>query len=168
MGGERRVLRQDPGLQRAQLGARLDADVLDQPLAGGAVGGERLGLAPVAVERRHQLRPQPLAQRVLADEALEVADQPPVAAERELGLDAQLERRGAQLLEPHDRGLRERRVGDVHQRGAAPLAERARERVHGALGIARQHALALVERALEAPQVEAVARAPAARSRARA
>ena len=96
---------------------------------------------------------------MLADEALQLPDHPRVAAERELGLDAQLERRRAQLLEPHDGGLRERRVGDVGQRRSAPLVERARERVDGARGIRRAaRAVALGEAALEAPQVEPVAR----------
>ena len=64
--------------------------------ARGLVGVERLGLASRAVEREHQLAAQPLAQRVLGDQRLELADQLSVAAERELGVDAPLERqRGA-------------------------------------------------------------------------
>ena len=98
---------------------------------------------------------QPLAQRVLGDERLELADELRVAAEREVGVDPLLERREAELLEPDDRGLRERLVGEVGERGAAPererLAQRRRGRSASPAGAVR---LALAEQALEAVQVE--------------
>ena len=43
-------------VQRRAARARLDADLVEQPPARVAVGLERLGLAPAAVEREHQLR----------------------------------------------------------------------------------------------------------------
>src|SRR5439155_709716 len=83
-----------------------------------AVGLERLGLAAVAVEREHQMRPQSLAQWVLGDELLELGEQALVVAEREPGADVPLARRHPQLLEAPYRPLRERLVGKV--RGRAP------------------------------------------------
>ena len=52
-----------------------------------AVGLERLGLAPGAVEREHLLAAQPLAQRMLADERLELAGDLGVAAAGEVRVD---------------------------------------------------------------------------------
>ena len=56
------------------------------------VGRERLGLPAAAVKREHQLRAEALAQRMLGDERLELADHLGVTTEREVGLDALLER----------------------------------------------------------------------------
>ena len=49
-------------------------------------------------------------------------------------------------------------MGDVDQRGSAPLRERLDECVKGALRVGSQCPLADLERALEAPQVESVTR----------
>jgi hypothetical protein len=46
-----------------------------------------------------------------------------VAAEREVGLDPLLERGEAEFLEPSDLGLRERLVGEVRERVAAPQVQ---------------------------------------------
>ena len=69
---ELRVLRQDRVLEGAQLGARLDADLLDERAPGAAVGLERVRLAAAAVQREHQLRAQVLAQRLLGDGGLQL------------------------------------------------------------------------------------------------
>ena len=90
-----------------QLRPGLEADLLDQPGPRGAVGLQRLRLAAVAVEREHELAAQPLAQRMLAHERLQLADHARVVAERELRLDAQLDRRQPQLLQADDRPLGE-------------------------------------------------------------
>ena len=54
-----------------------------------------------------------------------------MAAEREIGVDALLERDGAELLEARDLGLGERLVEEVRERGAAPERERLAERALG-------------------------------------
>ena len=69
---------------------------------------ERLGLSARAVEREHQLAAQALAMGVLRDQRLQLADQLGVAAERKVGLDALLERREAQVVEPAALDLGER------------------------------------------------------------
>ena len=121
---ERRVLGEDRLVQPPQLGAGLDADLLDQHCARVAVGLERLRLAPAAVQREHALGVQPLAQRVLGDERVELADHLGVPAGVEVRVDRQLGRAQPQLVEPADLGGRERLVGDVGQRLAAPQRER--------------------------------------------
>ena len=69
------------------------------------------------------------------DERLELGDELCVAPEREVRLDALLERDGAQLLEPRDLRLRERLVEEVGERGAAPERERLAQRALGGSGV---------------------------------
>ena len=63
------------------------------------VGGERLGLATRAIEGEHQLRAQPLAKRMAADERLSSAEVR-VDLQLELGSDPLLEHAEPQILEP--------------------------------------------------------------------
>ena len=99
------VLREDPSLELVQLRAGLEADLVDQPGARGAVGLQRVRLTAVAVEREHELTAQPLAQRMLAHQRLQLTGEARVLAERELRLDAQLDRRQPQLVQADDRAL---------------------------------------------------------------
>ena len=91
---------------------------------------ERLGLAPAAVQREHPLRVQPLAQRVLGQQRVDLADDLMMATRGEVRIDRQLPRRQPQLLEPSDLSVGERLVGNVRERTAAEqrqrLARRAR------------------------------------------
>ena len=73
-------------MHAAQERARLEAQLLDEELAALAVGLERLRLPAGAVEGEHELGAQPLAQRMRADERLELADDLRVRADRELRL----------------------------------------------------------------------------------
>ena len=66
---------------------------------------------------------QTLPQRVLCDKRLELADQLSILAEREVGLDAQLDRGKPDLLEPGDRRLGEALVRDVRERRPPPQRE---------------------------------------------
>ena len=63
------------GLEPLQLGARVQAEVLDERVAGAAVGVERVGLAAGAVEGEHQLGVEALAVRVLGGQAFELGDE---------------------------------------------------------------------------------------------
>ena len=86
-----RVLREDPPLELLQVRARARARA--RRPAGDARRGRPRAPRPGgrAVEREHQLAAQPLAQRMLANERLSSPTRLGVAAERELGLDPQLE-----------------------------------------------------------------------------
>jgi hypothetical protein len=128
---ERGVLAQDRVVQGAQLGRRLDADLVDQRPAGLAIGLQRLGLAAGPVEREHPLRVQALAQRVLHQQRVDLGDDPVVAPGGELGVDGELGGGQPQLLEAPDLGARERLVRHVDQRLAAEQRERLARRAVG-------------------------------------
>ena len=122
------LLAQDCRFQRAQVGRRLDAEPVDERPVRVAVGGERVGLAARAVEGEHQLAAQPLAQRVLLDQPLELARDLGVPAAREVGLDALADAAQPQVFEPRDLGLGEALGGDVRERRPAPKLERLAQR----------------------------------------
>ena len=65
-GVERRALLQHLLLERPQVGARVDAELIDQQPPHPRVRRQGVGLAPGPVERGDQRRPEPLAQRMLA------------------------------------------------------------------------------------------------------
>jgi hypothetical protein len=84
------LLAQDGALEHAELLARLQPKFLGQQPACTSIGGERVRLALAPVERNHQLPPEPFAQRMLRDEALELGDELRVVAESEPGFDVLL------------------------------------------------------------------------------
>ena len=125
-GGERRAPDPERGSRPAAAAARprLDADLLHQRGARRSIGLERFGLAAGAIQREHALCVQPLAQRMLGRERLELGDHGTVAAGGEVGLDGQLGRSQPQLLQPPDLGCGEWLVGDVGERISAPEGQR--------------------------------------------
>ena len=140
---EGRVVLEDLPLERLELLAGLQPELLDEPAARRLERLERVGLATGAIQREHQLRREALPQRVLAERGREPADEVDVPAIGELALEPPFERGEAQLLEPCDLALRERLEGEVRERRAAPQ----RQRLLVAL---------LPEQPLEAVQVELV------------
>ncbi len=151
---QRAVLPQDRLLELAQRWARLDPQLVDQRAPRALVRGQRFGLPTAAIQRQHQLPAQPLAQRVLRDQPLELGDEVAVASEREVGLDPLLERREAKLLEPPDSRLRKRLVGEVGERGPAPQPQR---RAQLPRSDSRLRGIRLADKALEAKQVKLLA-----------
>ncbi len=105
-------------------GPRLHSELLDQGVAGGAVSPERVRLPARAVEREHELRARPLAQRLRVDDGLQLGHELDVAAEREIGVDSFLQRHEPKLLEPRDLRLREGLVREVGERRPAPERKR--------------------------------------------
>jgi hypothetical protein len=97
---QRGVAGEDGPLEPLELGPGLDAQLLDQPLACPGKGRQRVGLPPAAVQRGHELRPQPLPQRVGVGQLPQLAHQLGVPAQREIGLDAALQRLQALLAKP--------------------------------------------------------------------
>ena len=81
---ERWVLAQDPRVEVAQLGPGLDPELVDEGGAQLAVGAQRVGLAPGAVQRQQALGPEPLTQRVPGGQRLEFCDRLPMASAHEL------------------------------------------------------------------------------------
>ena len=93
------------------------------------VGLERFRLPARAVEGKHELAPKALCQRVLGDQALELADELVVAAESEIRVDTVLEGGEAKLIQPSDLALgrADELVGELERLVAEhPLAERLR------------------------------------------
>ncbi len=135
-GGERAarqalVLAEDRLLQLPQLGAGLQAELVEERLARGAVRLQRVRLAPRAVEREHQQSAEPFPERVLDDQRLELTEHLVVAAEPELGLDPVLGRREPQLVEPRDLALDERVVAEIRERLPTPERQRLLQELGG-------------------------------------
>ena len=103
---QRRVVLQDGPLQLLQGRARLDAELVDERAASLPVGLQGLRLPAGPVQRRHEVAPQALPERMLRDQRLQLPDELAVPAEREVGVDAQLDGRQPDLLEPRDRSAR--------------------------------------------------------------
>src|SRR5205809_5370365 len=69
---------------------------------------------------------------MFGDEAFEFADELPVSAEREVGVDPILVRGESKLLEPNDLRLRERLPGEIGERRATPERKRGLQRLGSA------------------------------------
>jgi hypothetical protein len=99
---------EDRLFELAQLGARLQPQLIAEHPACVAVRVERIRLPAGGVEGAHQLTAESLAQRVLFDQALQLGNEARTLAERELRLDPLLDRLEPKLLQPPDLRLRER------------------------------------------------------------
>jgi len=115
---------QDCALELLQRRARFETEAIDERCPRLSVRIERLGLAPRSIQGEHELPAEPLAQRVIPDQRFELGNDFGMAAERQVGVDAELEGRQTNLLESRDRRLRERLVGQIRQRRTAPERER--------------------------------------------
>ena len=80
-------------MQLLEVGAGVDPELVDKQPTTFLVGGERVGLATRAIERKQQLAAQPLPQRVLTGQSLELRYERSVAAAREVSLDPLLDAR---------------------------------------------------------------------------
>src|SRR5206468_1183196 len=104
-------------------------ELLDQEPPPGSVARERLRLAAAAVQREHQLAERALAQRLLLDECLQLADEPRVLAQLELGFNPLLERAEAELVEAPAGRERERQLAELRERRATPERERVAQQL---------------------------------------
>ena len=117
---ESRILVENLLVQLTKPGPGLDAELVDEGGSPVLIGRERLGLAAGAVQGQHELRAQVLAGRVRLRESRELSDQLGVPSLREVALDALLETRQAELLQPGDVGLGEAVAGELRERISAP------------------------------------------------
>jgi hypothetical protein len=111
---------EDGSLQVLEGLARLQPELLGQHISRLPVALQRVGLAARAVEREHQLCPQPFPQRMLGDECLELADDHVVTSEGKVGVEPLLHDREPQLLESADLRLRERLICAVGEGRPTP------------------------------------------------
>ena len=93
------VLREDPGLQVAQLGPGVEPQLVGEHRADASQRVEGVGLATGADQRQHPQRPQPLAQRVLPGQGLELGRRGGVVTERQPSRGPVLQGDDPQLLE---------------------------------------------------------------------
>ena len=110
-GGDRRVVREDRLLEPPELRPRLEPQLVREHAPRLLEGLERIRLAAAAVERQHQLPPQPLPERVVDERRAERRRELAVLAEREPDLELLLERVDVQRLEPARLGAEPRRAG---------------------------------------------------------
>ena len=151
-------MRQDRPLEVLQGRPGLDSELVHQRRSRVPVALKRVGLTPGAVEREHQLPLQALAQRMLVNKRLELADQRLAIAQRKVRVDPILKRRQALLLEPRDLALRERLIGEIGQRRPRHSARASRKPLPPSSRIASlQHAATLSDQRLEALQVDLAA-----------
>jgi len=135
-GVEAGVVRQDLSLQLHKLPAGFKTQLLGESPSSGIESSEGLGLAAPSIQRKHQLSKQPLALRMLTDQCLQLGHELRIAAEREICVDATLERNQPPLLQPLGLSLSKRLEQHVRQRLAAPKGERCTQSLGGRRGVA--------------------------------
>ena len=146
---------EDPPLELAELRPRLEPELGVEVGAPVAVAGERVGLPARPVERRHQLGPQTLAERVLGHEPFEIGDELLVPAEPQSSLESQLEALEPKLVEPQRLVAREQLAAQSGKRLPPPEIERSREERLGEPVVrVRERLPAVGEQMLEALGVE--------------
>ena len=123
---------QNRTLELLQGQARLETELVGECTPPVAIDIERFGLTANLVEGEHELAAQPLAQRVRANERLELGNHGASAAQREIGVDPLLGCLHSELLQACDLPASELLVGEVGQRRAAPQPERLGQ--HGLRG----------------------------------
>ena len=148
------ILAQHAPLELLQLRRGVEAELVGEREPGGPVDLERLGLAAAAVQRKHQLAAQPLAQRMEGDELLQLADDRSVPAERELCVDPLFLGSDAQLVETRRLEPGEFLLLEVGERRAAPEVERLAQQPRRRGGLRRSR---LLQEPLEAVAVDRVA-----------
>ena len=156
--GKAGVLPQDRRLERPQLRARFDPQVLVERPAHAFVRRERVGCPPGAVEREHQGCLQALAVGVRRGGRLDVGQDLAVPAELELCLEQRLLDCEPAVLEPVGLGPA-RRIHQPRVRRSAPQPERCLENLGGALGVpGRERCGTVPGQLLEARGIELVGR----------
>jgi hypothetical protein len=154
--GDRRVVREDRLLQLPEIGPRLEAELVGEDAPRLLERLERVRLAAAAIESEHQLRPQPLSERVVGERRAKRGCELTVLAERERNLELLLERVDMQGLEPTRLGTEPRRRRQPHQGGAAPQLERCSDRVgRGADVAVAERPACVCEQLLEPFRVDA-------------
>ena len=82
-GGDRRIVREDRLLEPAELGSRLESQLVGEHAPRLLERLERIGLPAAAIERQHQLPPQPLPEGVVRERRPERRHELAMLAERE-------------------------------------------------------------------------------------
>jgi hypothetical protein len=152
---ERGVLAEHRGFEVAQLLPGLHAELLHEVPASRPVRREGVRLTSRAVQRKHELPPERLPERVLRDERLQLADEARVATKSEVSLDSKLQCGEPEVVEARGRDVRERFSLNACEHGAAPERERLAKEARSFLRSPRVQRLATeVDHALEHERVD--------------
>jgi hypothetical protein len=119
-------VREDRLLESPQVRTGLERQLLRQHTVRLAEGLEGVGLAATAVQREHQLAPQPLPERVLLERRSQRGDDLAMVSQRERCLELLLERIDPKRLKPPRLRAEPGCVGEPLQRRAAPQLQRQR------------------------------------------
>ena len=122
--GQLRVVNEDLLVDAAQQRPRIDTQLVGEQAAGRLVQVQRVGLAAVGVQGTHQLRTQPLPERILRDQAFQLDHDSAVLAAKQVRLDPVLHHRQPPLGEADRGGLPERQIRHVGQRRPPPQSQR--------------------------------------------
>ena len=125
--GQRRVLRQDPAFEVAELGPGLETELGVEVGAALPVARERVGLPAGPIERGHQLRAKALPERMLGHEPVEIRDELLMPAEPQPGLAPPLDALEPELLQPQRLGSSEELAAELAENIASPQGESACE-----------------------------------------
>ena len=120
------ILSNDLARQLPELAARLEPEIVVEAAPRVLVDLERLRVPSAAIEREHELRDEPFAVGVLADEHLQFADDRLVMSEIQLRVEAQLERAQPRLLETLSLRASRRSERDVGESRPVPECQRTR------------------------------------------
>jgi hypothetical protein len=126
---------QDLLVQALQGRGRVDPQLLGQDLSGLLEGRERLGLSARPVQRQHQLAPQPLPQRLVSGQPLQLGRDLAMATKHQQRIDPLLAGRGAQLLQPSELRPKRRLGRQVGQRRAPPQGQGVVKQAHRVPGL---------------------------------
>ena len=107
------VVDENPMFEITQGGRRLDPDLLDQSATERRTRAKRLRCAAAAIEGEHQRQDEPLPQRVLSGETLQLGHQLTRGPESQISVDPVLDRADAEFLESGDLGLCPRLVDEL-------------------------------------------------------
>jgi hypothetical protein len=155
------VLAQDASFELAQLRTRLDTELPDQHGAQLAVCPQRIGLPPAAVQRQQALEPEPLAQRMICGQHLELGDHlsvPPALKQR---IHPQLHSTQAHLLEPRPLRCGEFNFAEVGEHGPAPQRQRLVKHLGGRRGVSASQCITRgADELVESQDVQLISRGP--------
>ena len=151
------LVAQDRLLESLEFLARLKTEIIVEKAARASVRGKCVGLALRAVERKHQVTPQALSVRVIADESFQLVNQFGVLPEGEIHIDPILECRDAKIDETLGFGPERPIVADAGVRRAAPQLQGPAQSRCGATGSAALQRLpALSHQPLEPPRIDPI------------
>jgi len=122
--------------------------------ASALIDAQCFGLTPRAVEREHQLAAQALAQRMLTDQCLELANKRSASPERKIRVDSILQGGHARLLQTRQLALGERFIDEVRERLAPPQGQRISQAPGRAARVARKRPATFGDQRLEPMHID--------------